>query len=288
MNFENKTKNSKERFSVEQICEQGAGLMNEDVFFAQGNVFGVADGASSSNDWEDPDGKTGGYRASHIVEHVVRTSEDLSPREQLLKANKRVDEEMREHDDIDIQDKCSVWTTTAALVRVEDESFLWAQIGDSRIVLIYKDETFKTLGSDLDWDIEIIALWQKLVQKGVFEERARDNSVIDKQVKKVRSRANADYGLLNGDERMEEFLQSGEKPLENVSAILLFTDGLTIPKEDPRLEDDIAGIVRLYNEGGLSGVKDRIRSLEKSDPKFQRFPRLKPSDDIAAVAIKFS
>ncbi|MDP2703838.1 MAG: protein phosphatase 2C domain-containing protein [bacterium] len=289
MNFENEREGSHERFTVEQVHEQGISVFNEDVLFVQDNECGVIDGAGSLNKWNDPEsGKTGGYLASHIVQKVVESSPDLSPREQLFKANRQLVQEMHSRD-INMRDRSSLWSATAALVRIHEDQFSWAQVGDSRIVVIMRDGTFKTLGSDLDFDKETLVLWKQLAAEDGIPDIRHDKRMED-QITKVRGRANIDYGLLNGDEEIEQFLRSGsgEESLKNISAILLFTDGLTIPKEDPRAEDDIAGLVRLYLEGGISHVKEHIRSLEREDPECRRFPRGKRHDDIAALAISFA
>ena len=69
--------------------------------------------------------------------------------------------------------------------------------------------------------------------------------------------------------------------------MLVFTDGLIIPKEDPHAVDDFSTTVKLFQEGGLQKVRDYIRQVENTDPNCWKYPRYKKSDDIAALAISF-
>ncbi|MEX1300437.1 MAG: hypothetical protein AB1Z81_15665, partial [Desulfotignum sp.] len=73
--------------------------------------------------------------------------------------------------------------------------------------------------------------------------------------------------------------------LDQVSTVLLFTDGLSIPSEKPAKKKDFSSLVNLYRDLGLTGLKHRIRQIETTDPECRRFPRFKTHDDIAAIAI---
>ena len=274
---------AKERYVTEAVYEQGSGALNEDTLLMKGNVFGVFDGASSIDYWKDQSGKTGGFLAANIVKEIMEKGGEEQPlREQLLAANERLAEKMQIQG-IDITKKSNRWAVAAAAIRAGNKKFEWAQIGDSRILVIYKDGSYKTLGSNIDFDVESLVLWKSLVQRG--ERSAFDHQEMHKQMVKVREKSNIDYGFLNGESEVEQFLASGEEPLENIASILIFTDGLTIPKEDPTGEDSLDKLVKLYQAGGLKKVKDFIREEEQKDPEFQKYTRFKPHDDIAAIAV---
>ena len=97
---------------------------------------------------------------------------------------------------------------------------------------------------------------------------------------------NITYGVLNGDPRAEGFLDQGMQSLDGVTDILLFTDGLSIPRATPEKHKDYAPLVQAYLSFGLNGLKDMIRQKEKNDPLCLAFPRFKCHDDIAAIAVK--
>lgn len=99
--------------------------------------------------------------------------------------------------------------------------------------------------------------------------------------------SNITYGIVNGEEEFVRFIHKGEEILENVEHIVIFTDGLIIPKENPEDSDDFNTFVKLFLEGGLKSIRDYVRDLEKDDPECWKYPRYKQYDDIAAISISF-
>lgn len=107
------------------------------------------------------------------------------------------------------------------------------------------------------------------------------------QIERVRLQMNISYGVLNGEPEAVNFLHHGRYQLTGITDILLFTDGLFLPKEDPLAGNDWQGLVDLYRHGGLQAVRDHVRLLQRDDPDCRCYPRFKRHDDIAAVAIQF-
>ena len=96
---------------------------------------------------------------------------------------------------------------------------------------------------------------------------------------------NVTYGVLNGEEEAEPFLNQGTESLDRVRDVLLFTDGLSIPSQTPEKRRDFTPLVEDYLSLGLEGLKIKIREKEKEDPLCRTFPRFKCHDDIAAIAL---
>jgi hypothetical protein len=57
---------------------------------------------------------------------------------------------------------------------------------------------------------------------------------------------NITYGVLNGEPGAEDFLNQGLESLDNVTDVLLFTDGLSIPAKHPERRKDYAPLVKAY------------------------------------------
>ena len=57
------------------------------------------------------------------------------------------------------------------------------------------------------------------------------------------------------------------------------------PADQIRKKRNFTPLVRLYQDLGLAGLKDRIRQIENLDPECCIYPRFKHHDDIAAIAI---
>ena len=103
----------------------------------------------------------------------------------------------------------------------------------------------------------------------------------------VWEKVNITHGTLTGEPEALNFLKTGRESLEKIKHILLFTDGILLPKEDPKSPDDFATFTHLFLKGGLKELKNYVRKIEKSDPYCWKYPRYKQYDDITAVAITF-
>jgi serine/threonine protein phosphatase PrpC len=265
---------------VDFVFDEGS--KKEDLYFIEDNIFGVVDGFNSLARFTDKNRKTGGLIAASITrDEFLKNDKDL--RTLAIRANQKIKDRMLVLN-IDINDKNCLWGTAIAVVRVKDNSFEWAQMGDSLILVIYKDNSFRLLVRDYDHDKEVLSQWKELAE----QKRENIREIIGKEaLVKLRNKMNKTYGFLTGEEKAISFLKSGKEELKNIKHILLFTDGLIIPKKDPLKEDDWKKFVKLFLEGGLNNIKNFVRSLEKNDPKCWKYPRYKQYDDIAAISISF-
>ncbi|TWI71198.1 serine/threonine protein phosphatase PrpC [Desulfobotulus alkaliphilus] len=260
------------------LFEKGTGTLNEDAIFCNGSSFGVFDGATSLMKTSCDRGLTGGFLAAHTAKDVFSNSRDCLVRlsEQ---ANRAIYRKMLEHE-VDTSDKSALWSTAAAVVRMKNGKLHWVQIGDSLILLIHKDGSFRIPVTDFNHDAETLAMWKKIADTSP----APIMDALGHQIRRVRCRMNVSYGVFNGEKNYASFLRSGVEELKDIAHVLLFTDGLFIPSENPS-ENRFDIMVRLYQEGGLSAVKTYVRTLEESDPECRRYPRFKTHDDIAALAL---
>jgi len=265
---------------VDFIFDEGSS--KEDSYLIKDNIFGVFDGFNSLDRFVDKNGKTGGLIAATIArDEFSKNNKDL--RMLAIEANQKIKERMFDLN-VNMSDKSCLWGTMVAIVRIKDNSFEWIQIGDSLILVIYKDNSFKLLVKDYDHDKEVLSVWKELADQKT--ENIRE--LIDKNyLREHRNKVNENYGALTGEEKAISFLKTGKENLENVKHILLFTDGLFIPKEDSLVEDDWDMFVKLFFKGGLENIKNSVRNLQKNDPKCWKYPRYKQYDDITAISISF-
>lgn len=256
------------------------GPKKEDTYLIQDNIFGVFDGANGRNKFIDQKGRSGGQIASEIVRDEFSCN-DQSLKKLAIAANRKMKESMLA-EGIDIQQRTNLWHCALAVVRIRKNFFEWVQIGDCLILVIDQKNNFKLLVQDYDHDAEVLSLWKKLAQKKV----KNIAEIIGKgPLLKVWEKANETYGILDGEENFLSFLNQGKESLKGLKHILLFTDGLLIPKENPKAQDDFDTLVKLYLKGGLLKVKDFVRKLEEKDPLCLKCPRYKQYDDIAAISI---
>ncbi len=266
---------------VDSVFDKGSGLLNEDALVIKNPIFGVFDGASSLVPYKSADGKTGAYLAANIAQDTF--AKNNKPLEELAKeANQRIKEAM-EQAHIDTTKKENLWGTTAAVIRLGKDTFEYAQITDSLILVIYNDNSYKLVVDYHDHDKALLAHWRELADKKTKNIR----QVLNTEVVELRKTSNSGYGVMNGEKEMIKFLHTGKESLQKVKHIILFTDGLILPKENPQENDNFDMFVNLYLEGGLDRIKNYAREKENNDPECWKYPRYKQHDDIAAIAISF-
>jgi hypothetical protein len=266
---------------VETVFEQGVGTMNEDFHFVHGNQFGVFDGATSLTQATYRNGRTGGFLASNIVGNAFM--DEKTPLLELAdRANSSIRDAMLESG-VDLSDKGYLWSTSAAVVRLNEDHFEWVQIGDCLVMIIHADGRHEIIPSAFNHDLDTLNMWKEV--SGQTD--APIISALHDQILNVRRFSNVTYGVLNGEKEAMGFMNHGSMPLDTVSHILLFTDGLFLPKSDPSGREDFDLFSSLYLSGGLRRVRNHIREIEAQDAGCRAYPRFKAHDDIAAISIAF-
>ncbi len=95
-------------------------------------------------------------------------------------------------------------------------------------------------------------------------------------------------GVINGQEEMAAFIQSGSFTLDRGEAIALLSDGMTIPLHTPEVEGAMLQDLVAAWRGALGQIDSNrlVASLDAIldlDPDAAMFPRLKDRDDATAV-----
>lgn len=267
--------------AVETLLEQGSGAVNEDILIQAGNLYGVFDGATSLEKKTTVSGKTGGLAAAESAARVFSRNGGSLP-QLAAQANRTIRELMAAHG-VDLSCRRYLWSTSCMVVRIDGDEVEWFQTGDSMALLLHADGSHRLLAKPVDHDRETLCLWKKC---GPDATGAIGDHFAD-QILKVREGMNIHYGVLNGEPQALDFIRHGREPLAGVTDIILFTDGLLLPRTDPEQPEDMATFARLYRRGGLKAIHQRVRRLQSDDPRCTIYPRFKIHDDIAAIALQF-
>ena len=270
------------KYNVTTLFHQGSGKQNEDQLLVNDPIFAVFDGATSLTPYTNDEGKSGGYLASSIAKETCSTWNGTL-KNGFIEANNRIDQAMHAAD-IDTSDSVNRWSTSGVAVQIRENEVEWAQIGDSLVIVCYEDGSYTLFGEGYDHDHPTFEEWMRLKASGNPLVTRAD---VEHKIREVRRDTNKTFGMLNGDPQAEQFIHSGTFSLTGVTDILLFTDGLFFPKENPLAEDDWNAFVAEYKQHGLDGVQEYVRSREIADSACQKYPRLKQHDDIGAIAIHF-
>ena len=264
---------------VSSLLEKGSGEINEDVLLEDGDLLGVFDGATSLGRCRFQDGLTGGFIAARTAAQSFQGNRN--PLDQLVKEANRSIQKAQINESIGLDERHKLWSTSLAVVHLAGKQLEYCQTGDTLILFIFKDGSYKVITPDIDIDRDTLHLWKEMqVSPGAFIQEE-----LAEQIHKVRLEMNISYGVLNGEPEALDFIRHGYEDLTDVSDVLLFTDGLHLPRENPLEEHDWQFFVELYRQGGLQAVRDHVRHLQQEDPDCRKYPRFKIHDDIAAVAI---
>lgn len=265
---------------IEKITEKGSKKINEDEYLIKDNLFSVFDGATSLCGFKTKTGKTGGKIASETAKNIF-SGNNNSLLDLAKKVNNKINQKMINHN-VDISKKENRWCVCVAAIRLHENNLEYLRIGDTSIFIEYKDGKRKLIkGKDID--IESLKLCNRLSIKRVKNIRER----IIPQLLKVRRKQNIKYGVLNGEKKAMNFIKTGKLPLKNIKFILLFTDGLMLPRKNPELKHNWKDFIYLLKSKGLKGLLKEIRKIEDLDPYCWKYPRLKQKDDATGILIKF-
>jgi len=268
------------RPGIASLCEQGSGPRNEDLVLTISDLFGVFDGATSLEKELFQGGRrSGGQLAAAIAAKTFAESTGSLAHRAAL-ANRRLAEAQRACG-IDGSERHRLWSTSLAVVRLDEGSFEYCQTGDAMILVLYEDGRQRLLTPEIDIDGDTLTLWPKAAEDGA----SNIYQALGEEIRRVRLAMNVTYGVLNGEDQAMEFLRHGREDLAGVSDILLVTDGLFLPRRVPGMADDWEEFAALYRRHGLAGLHREVRRRQDADPQCHVYPRFKPHDDIAAVAI---
>ncbi len=268
---------------IQTIHQPGsARRVNEDSILVKSPIFGVFDGASGLVSYVNDHGQTGALIASALASSTFSAAGSYPLTTVAIKANHRIKTAMNLVE-VDTTDKTALWATSAAVVRLEEHTFDWFQIGDSLILVILKDASFRLLVTDYDHDLETMKLWRRFADQQI--ENIRE--IIEPFDLDVTRKRNIDYGVLDGEVAAEKFFNHGTESLYCVAHILIFTDGLFLPKKNPEEPDDWKTFVDLFLQGGLEKIQKYVREKEMDDPRCWKYPRFKQHDDMGAIALSF-
>lgn len=268
---------------VTSLCEAGI-RANEDTILVERALkrFGVFDGVSSLTSYMDEHGKTGGFIASHTAAEIFRQNTNPGLKTLFKEANHAI-EALYETAGIDTSDAIHRFGTTVAAVQIWDDTVEMLQCADSVVITIDKQGRAHVPLDYHDQDLPAMLEWQRLIRSGVplddVAARIRPMTI------DTRRQVNVTFGTLNGDPRAENFALHTVLPRRNIAHILLLTDGMYIPKENPAAAENWQQYADIYLHGGLDELFATVRSMEASDPDCIRYPRYKLHDDASGVAI---
>ncbi len=267
--------------AVNAVYEAGVNAVNEDALLVRSDLFAVFDGATGLVPYKNDEGETGGSIAASIAAQAFSAAGGSSLAAVAKEANDRLRRRMAS-DRVDLSQSEGLWATAVAAVRLRASTIEYFTIGNALVLAISDGGQCRLLTPHVNHDAETLVQWQRLAQEGVSDIAGKMRG----ELIKVRREANRTYGYLNGEPEAVEFFRHGWETTVGIESLVLFTDGLHVPTEDPGGTESWDAFVEVFRQAGLPGLLRHVRELERSDPRCERYPRFKRHDDIAAIAVE--
>lgn len=280
---------------IEQLTVQGCNAWNEDALIVNDRlrIYGVLDGATSL---AEPDGgATGGYLASQAAKLAFESlgpasdMPTLTLRDAVLEANARIRARMAEAG-VDVNDKQSLWAAACAVVRIGEHQIEYAQVGDCMILAVYEDGSVRTVTYDQVeyFDEKSRLLWEQFRREGFSPQEVRERVYRLIASNRLKTNTPDGYAILNGDPALEQYVEHGAFNRIRLKSVIIFTDGLFLPRKAGEPAPPMREIARLIEEKGLAGYADWLIAGENEEvERLGKHARLKASDDKTALRIRF-
>ncbi len=270
----------KTTYSIQSVYDKGSHEVNEDEILVKGNLYAVFDGSGLSK-FQEEKGQTGGKLAALKAKQALSKNRG-SLKQMAIEANEKIGE-MLEKQRKKTNSPEGYCATAAAAVRLSENKIEVMNIADSLVLAIYQDGNYNLLTPFIDHDNHAMNTLKAKIVSGAIN----ITEAMEKEKQMIRQNANKTYGSLNGTKEAEKFIYSRTYSLEKIKSIILFTDGLLIPKEDPNSAEDWKSFVEIYKKYGLKGLAEHVRKIEETDPLCTKYPRWKKHDDITGIGIDF-
>jgi serine/threonine protein phosphatase PrpC len=283
---------------IQAICAEtcsikGSRALNEDALVVnnESNVFSVIDGATSVTPYKNSKGETGGFIAANLLASYLQNVDTNSSLEHcVLNANEALNKLMVESG-VTINKKTNLWSAAFVAVRISETKLDYVQAGDCMLFVKYKDGQIRPLTHDHVCRFDAITL-QKLLEGKRLGYRDSEElfQYVLPTVRENKKNANEvdGYSVLNGERNLVNFLEKGTINLADAERIYMISDGLFYPSMDVDSKTEWKDIVSKIDHMGLVNYAKHIIELEESDPKCQKYPRLKKSDDKTGIVIDLS
>jgi len=166
------------------------------------------------------------------------------------------------------------------LVRPAADHIAYAAFGDCRMLVLHHDGRLSDIGPP-PRHREAEAARAK-----AFDAANKGPMDALPELRRLRNLVNTldAYWLMAADPAVADHVHSGRVELDGPADVLLMTDGFHALSADYGAYDD-AGLVAAAQAQGLGALYRELRAIERADPRGEKFPRFKPSDDATAMLI---
>jgi len=271
-----------------QIYDRGTAGVLEDGLYAELPIVGVYDGVSAPfNDQHPPflfDGLTGGQMAGEIIRKTFIRSKETDIEKILLEANRKIGQ-IQSSAGLLISDSSCIGGATFIFAQIEDEKIRIVQGGDCMAFWIKRSgEVEITHNTFRPFEMELRNKIAELMKEtNNRKEMWRRFYPFLCQKRKENTNVWGRCAVLNGQPEVLKCWQKYELSANDVSALVLFTDGFAPASEGENEQLLAQKLAALYNEGRLMEILFWARGIEGKGANTSH----ETFSEATAVAVRF-
>ncbi|WP_080843944.1 hypothetical protein [Cytobacillus gottheilii] len=292
---------------ISTVYTKGIGERNEDaiVLNKEEDIFAVIDGATGL-------GGLSGAIAANIIKESLEQKSDLTLLERVKNGNAMLQQAVeQQYENISFEQipkykrsSCGISAIHIHRDATGNPAFLeYVSAGDCMLFLQFSDDSIRQVTYDhidrLDLAVisKIETKWRTLEGTEPLEtlspERKKQKQTEFRQEEEELLRSNRNklntyegYGIIDGDQKADQFLESGKIPLIAVKQILLISDGLKLHhhRDHPSQNTWIQSAEKAFTDG-LQQLEQDIIKTEAADFACIYYPRLKQHDDKSGILL---
>ena len=292
---------------ISTVYTKGIGEVNEDAVVVNKaeDIFAAIDGATGL-------GGLSGAIAANIIKESLEQKSDLSLLERVIEGNAKLHQAVeQQYKDITFEEIPKYKRSSCGISAIHihrdlkgNPTFLeYVSAGDCMLFLQFSDDSIRQVTYDHLDHLDLTAIskieakWRKLEETEPIEtlspEKIKQKQTEFRQEEEELLRSNRNklntyegYGIIDGDEDAEKFLESGKIPLIAVKQILLLSDGLKIHdhRDHPSQNTWIQSADKAF-ANGLETLEQEIIETETADQACIYYPRLKQHDDKSGILL---
>jgi hypothetical protein len=294
-------------FSI--LCEkqpEGGNRQNEDTFMIVEDdkvlIAAVMDGATPLPSIVGTDGlreRKGWFAAQLAAIGIEKNySRANSPVELLLKGNQQIaDVLLSQGANPEEAVPLGLSNTQAVLVRIDKikKTISVASIGDAACLIKDKNGGVElALPLDLTPEdnealrfiLEVSRQRKISVKEAMMKYPEKVNEILTRGRELCNKPDGSGVGVLDGRRSAELYIRSKDYSLNEVSEVIVLTDGLFLPNELIGAEPDWEEMVGIIEKVGIEGLYQEVLKRKNSDPDLNRYPRFKKHDDATGIVIE--
>lgn len=251
----------------------------EDAYFVNSDIgmYGVLDGVTPLHDFKDENGHNGAFLASNLFKSYFERLNRLDAlSDGIAEANRLLRNKMTEYR-VDLSVKHELWSTCIAAVHIRNGTASYAQLGDCMVLARNADGTIRVMTQNRVSGVADRARARRErdrkngidVPDEAFFEVPRNRWVYQRWMANTPD----GYGVANGTDEVQEYIQSGSLRTSGLTHLLLISDGMFFPGKS------LEAAFEILLQSGFESYVELVKQAEQANG-------LQP-DDRTAILLEF-